>query len=296
MRMTSKTLLVSFTFISILVLTSCTQQKITPLRVKERYTYYKTANQVKLMMHIFEPQVRPDNKPAPAILFFFGGGWVDGDIRQFYPQCEYFASRGMVAIAVEYRIRRKHKATPFECVADGKSAIRWVRANAGELGIDPDKVVAAGGSAGGHVAACIALIDCCEEKGEDLSISSMPDALVLFNPVIDTSPEVFENEVLKERWKELSPVHNVKEGMPPTIILHGTEDTIVPLEHVVRFCELMKAAHNLCELAAFEGEKHGFFNHYLYRKFSDNQGFRDTLRAADQFLSKHGFLIGEPTI
>ena len=91
----------------------------------------------------------------------------------------------MVAICAEYRIKSKHGTTPFECVDDGKSAVRWIREHADDLGIDPNKIVAAGGSAGGHVAACTAVINGYETNSENMDISSKPNALVLFNPVID---------------------------------------------------------------------------------------------------------------
>jgi len=120
---------------------------------------YKTIGEVELKLHIFEPPERDAKELSPAIVFFFGGGWVGGTPKQFYHQCEHFSSRGMVAISAEYRVKNKHGTTPFECVADGKSAIRWVRANVGRLGVNPNKIIAGGGSAGGHVAACTGVID-----------------------------------------------------------------------------------------------------------------------------------------
>ncbi|MEO1994912.1 MAG: alpha/beta hydrolase [Planctomycetaceae bacterium] len=92
-------------------------------------------------------------------------------------------------MSADYRVIRKHKTTPFECVKDGKSAVRWIRQHAAELGVDPDRIVAAGGSAGGHVAAYTGVIQGHEEEGEDANISSLPDAMILYNPVIDTTEE-----------------------------------------------------------------------------------------------------------
>ena len=131
----------------------------------DKMVVYKRVDDVELKLHIFEPPDRQANKPVPAIVFFFGGGWVGGTPTQFYHQCDYLASRGMMAISAEYRIKSKHGTTPFECVADGKSAIRWVRANAERLGINPDKIVAGGGSAGGHSTIV---------WGRDLSMSFRP--------------------------------------------------------------------------------------------------------------------------
>ena len=94
-----------------------------------------------------------------------------------------------MAISAEYRIKNVHGTSPRECVKDGKSAVRYLRKNAAALGIDPDRIVAGRGSAGGHVAAATATLSNYEESGEDLSVSSRPNAPVLFNPVYDNGPD-----------------------------------------------------------------------------------------------------------
>jgi len=193
----------------------------------------------------------------------------------------------MVAIAAEYRIRSKHGTTPFECVADGKSAIRYVRAHAKELGVDPSKIIASGGSAGGHVAACTAIIRDFDEEAEDKAISSKPNVLVLFNPVIDTTERGYGAEKLKGQTETLSPVHHVLSGLPPTIIFHGTADTTVPFENVERFCRKMHEVGNRCELVPFEGMKHGFFN---YTREEDHASYNITIQHAEQFLRSLGYI------
>ncbi len=226
-----------------------------------RKVVYKTASDVKLSLHVFEPAgLKPGDK-RPAIVFFFGGGWNGGSPSQFYPHCAELARRGMVAMSAEYRVRSRNKTTPFECVADGKSAIRWVRQHAAELGVDPEKVAAGGGSAGGHVAATTGVIDGLDEKGEDKMVSSRPVALVLFNPVIDTSKKGYGYSRLKERYKEISPVEHVNAGDPPTILFHGTGDTTVPFANAEDFAARMKKAGNRCELEPYQGAKHGYFNY-----------------------------------
>ena len=272
-------------------------EKTEPLPGAERQVVYKTVGDVELVMHIFEPEGKGKKMKRPAIVFFFGGGWVGGSPSQFFEHSKYFASRGMVAISAEYRTQKKHKTSPFECVKDGKSAIRWVRANAKKLGIDPKRVAAGGGSAGGHVAACTGVIEGHDEKGEDLAVSSVPNAMVLFNPVIDTTEKGYGANKLEGRTTEISPAHHVVKGIPPTIIFHGTADTTVPFENAERFTALMKKAGNTCKLVPFEGKKHGFFNHGRDKGQPDpNQSFKDTVRAADEFLRKQGFLKGEPTL
>ena len=208
---------------------------------------YKTAGDVKLSLDVFLPPGHKPSERRPAIVFFFGGGWVGGSPKQFYPHCRYLASRGMVAISAEYRVNSRHGTTPWDCVRDGKSAVRWVRAHARQLGVDPKRIAAGGGSAGGHVAACTGTIDGLDEPGEDAAVSSRPDAMALFNPVIDTGPGGYGYSRLKEKYKTISPVEHVEPGVPPTIIFHGTRDTTVPLANCQDFQARMKKAGNRCE-------------------------------------------------
>jgi acetyl esterase len=257
--------------------------------IKPILVVYKTIGDVELKLHIFEPPDRQVKEPVPAIVFFFGGGWVGGTPTQFYHQCDYLASRGVMAISAEYRVRNTHGTTPFECVADGKSAIRWVRANAERLGVNPDKIAAGGGSAGGHVAACTGAIDGLDEENEDRSISSKPNALVLFNPALDLV-EFSKKRASDERFKrakEISPLQHVKKGVPPCIIFHGTADRTVPFDSVERFTAAMKEAGNVCRLVPFEEKGHGFFN---YGRDKDNSSFNKTIEETDRFLTSLGYL------
>ena len=134
----------------------------------------------------------------------------------------------MVAICAEYRVSSRHKTSPRECVQDGKSAMRWVRSHSSELGIDPHRIAAGGGSAGGHVAAATATVKGFDEPGEDITVSARPDALVLFNPVYDNGPKGYGHDRVKDYWKEFSPLHNLDKTTPPTIVFLGTEDKLVP--------------------------------------------------------------------
>ena len=277
----------------LLTFTSCTpRQCASPylFHVTDR-PVYKTADNAKLRLHIFQPQ-NTSNK-RPAIIFFHGGNWRSGGPAQFYEHCRYFASRGMVAVAAEYRVMRKFKITPAQCVTDAKSAVRYLRKNAVAMKIDPDKIVAAGGSAGGHIALCTAAIEGLDEKDEDLSISSVPNALVLYNPVVDTSEKGFGKDTLKDDWQKLSPVHNIKENLPPTIIMHGTADETVPFENVERFTKLMNKNNNDCRLIPYPDCKHRFFN---YNQSGDNKNFVSTLRDSDEFLISIGLLEPPPAL
>jgi len=116
------------------------------------FTYTKTKQaDLEIIVH-FPPGWKETDK-RPGIVFFFGGGWENGTIKAFEPQAQYLASRGMVAARADYRVKSRHGVTPKECVEDARNAMRWFRQNAGKLGVDPDRIVASGGSAGGHIAA-----------------------------------------------------------------------------------------------------------------------------------------------
>ena len=247
---------------------------------------YKEVGGHTLNLHIFTPPTHAQDKELkPAIVFFFGGGWVGGTPTQFYPQCQYLAKRGMVAISAEYRVKSRHHASPFDCVEDGKSALRWVRTHAGKLGIDPDRIAAGGGSAGGHVAAAVATVPGLEDLGEDLSVSCLPDALVLFNPVYDNGPGGFGHAKVKERYKEISPLHNLLEGMPPTIVFLGDQDNLIPVSTAEKFRDGMRKLGNRSELFVYPGQVHGFFNQGKL-----GNGYLQTLAEMDRFLVSLGWL------
>lgn len=246
---------------------------------------YKKADDVELKLHIFKPEGHKATDKTPAIVFFFGGGWTGGTPAQFYPQSEYLAKRGMVAISAEYRVKSRHKTTPMECVKDGVSAIRWVRTHAVELGIDPKRIAAGGGSAGGHVAAATGTTRGIVEEGEDEGVSARPDALVLFNPVYDNSEKGYGHSRVKGYWKKISPMHNLDKETPPTIVFLGTKDRLIPVTTAEKYRDMMKEAGVRSELFLYEGQSHGFFN-----KSKSPESYRKTVAQMDEFLTSLGFL------
>ena len=239
---------------------------------------YKTAGKNQLRLHVFQTKA---TGPNAAILFFFGGAWMQGDVAQFAPQARHFAQRGMVAVLVDYRVLNRHGTTPFDAMADARSALRWVRAHATELRIDPNRIVAAGGSSGGHLALSAAVFDAFDEAGEDTKVSARPNALVLFNPAVDTS----RNRLFGDRGRDGSPLHHLRAGLPPMLILHGKADMTVPYSDVDRVCTDDKALGNQCRLVGYEGAAHGFFN-----PGRDQKWYRETLLEADRFLTALGYL------
>jgi len=252
---------------------------------------YRKVGDTELKVWIFDSRQKLTDQRLPAIVFFFGGGWTGGSPAQFEPQSRHLAQRGMVAIVADYRVKSRQNAKPADCVADAKACVRWVRANAPRLGIDPDRIAVGGGSAGGHLAASVATLPGLDTATDDKRVSCRPNALVLFNPGTVMAPfpgldlKGFGAGLDKDKFgcdpTEISPLHHVKKGAPPTIIFHGKADTTVPYATVEKFTEVMKAAGNRCELVGFEGQPHGFFNKAKYQ---------ETLEAADAFLVSLGYL------
>lgn len=250
---------------------------------------YKKIGKITLTLHIFNPPGHKPGDKTPAIVFFSGGSWLNSQPSQFYPQSAYLASRGMVAICADYRTKNKYQTPPADCVKDGKSAMRWVRSHASELGIDPNKLAAGGGSAGGHVAAATATVKGFNEEGEDTSVSCRPDALVLFNPVIDNGPHGYGYDRVKEWWPAISPIDNINKANPPppTLFQVGTKDHLIPVATAERYKKEMEAVGARCDLFLYKDQPHGFFNRAKYY---------ETLLEADKFLTSLGYLKGPPTL
>jgi acetyl esterase len=244
---------------------------------------YKKTKQGELSIVVHFPPGWKETDKRPAIVFFFGGGWTSGALDQFEPQAKHLASRGMVAARADYRVKSRHDVTPKECVEDAKSAVRWMRQNAATLGADPNRIVAAGGSAGGHIAACTAFTPGLEGEGEDAKISSMPNALVLFNPVLRFSgfPELMARIGNDEALgKALSPTLHLKKDSPPTLLFFGTADRLAAMGD--EFMRKSKELGHRGELFTAEGQPHGFFNRPPW--------LEKTIQRMDEFLESLGYL------
>ncbi len=247
---------------------------------------YKSVDTVDLAMRVYYPETMETKAPFPAIVFFFGGGWVNGNLEQFAPHARHYAKRGMVAVLADYRVERRHGTTPFDAVRDAKSAIRFLRDRANDLRIDPEKIVAAGGSAGGHLAAAAGTVNGLEEPGEDHGISSRPNALVLFNPVFDNGPGGygFDRVGGEARYREISPIHNISPDTPPTVVFLGTNDDLIPVGTAVEYARRMDEAGVYCEVHLYGQQPHGFFN------ARSPEFYEKTVSAADEFLRWLGYL------
>ncbi|WP_406697003.1 alpha/beta hydrolase [Singulisphaera sp. Ch08] len=254
---------------------------------------YKTAEGRKLRLWVVKPEGWKASDHRPGAVFFHGGGWTGGRPGQFDTQARYLATRGMVCALVEYRLLSKENSEkeatpPVACCQDAKSAMRWVRSHAGELGIDPARIAAGGGSAGGHLAAFTGMVEGQDDPADDASVSARPDALILFNPVIDNGPGGWGIGRVRDRYKEFSPAHNVSKDDPPTIVFLGSKDRLIPVKTLEDFQTNMRKEGVRCEAFVYADQSHGFFN--------KDPWTTKTLIEADRFLESLGWLSGPPTL
>ena len=272
---------------------------------------FKTTGTGDLKLFYFTP---PDWKAADrltAVLWIHGGGWTSGTAEVFFPAARYFAARGAVGFSISYRLVTTNGVTVADCIADCKSAIRYLRAHAAEFGIDPQRVVVAGDSAGGHLAACLGTLDGFDAAGDDLKISARADVMVLFNPIVDMTaggwlrsavggkfladkktpvPPSPENLALA---RSLSPLFHVHANQPPTLLMHGLDDTIVSPDQARQFAAAMKAAGNRCDLVLLAHARHAFV---VPRYRATEPAVVSVMRQMDQFLISLKLLTGEPTL
>lgn len=231
-----------------------------------------------LCLHIFRPdRVR---RPRPALIYFFGGGWSNGTPVQFYRECAYYASQGIVAVSADYRIAYTHHSTPLESVEDARDAILWLRRNAEELGIDPGRIAVSGGSAGGHLAATLGTVGTTDES----AAAYCPDLMVLNYPVVDKPLRGFPS--VSSRNDEIAPLYHVSRNTPPTLFLVGTKDHYVPVEVAGAFRDSLESKGVECRLEFFEGAGHPIF---LYRQ-PLNENFYRVRELTDGFLIRHGYM------
>jgi acetyl esterase len=225
---------------------------------------YKSAGGRALPMYIFgAPEARRNRRSRGAVLFFHGSGWQSGTVLQFVDLARRLASQGLVTAVVEYRVREVYGASPFDAVADAKSAIRWMRIHAASLGVDARKIAAIGASSGGHIALAAAVFaNDFDDPGDDRAVSARPDALVLFAPVVDTTEQGYPAGVplFKGREHDLSPLHHLHTGLPPVLIFQGTADQSVRSSGAEAFARRCAELHERCTLRLFPGRDHHFYN------------------------------------
>ena len=247
---------------------------------------YKVTPEGDLFTRIYAPASLEPGKQYPCAVFFCGGGWVNGSLLQFGKHCEYLVSKGFIAMTPQYRMEEVNGTTPREAAEDAISCIRWVREHAGELNIDPDRILAGGGSAGGHLAAATATLTEIYSTNDNLTVSCRPDLLALFNPVVNAGPGTPHYDLVTDYWEEFSPAHNLQETMPDSVIFHGLEDSQVPVWTAQDFSAALESTGAVSVLYLYPGRDHGFFN----EGDGENPYFYDSLDRMGQFLEEEGWI------
>ena len=255
---------------------------------------YKVIDTLELTIDVFEPDT--DEKSRNAIIFFHGGGWVFGHAGEFHGACKRYAEKGFVTFSVEYQLSINDdesyphpNITPYECVLDTRSAVRWVRKNAERFNINPDMIAVGGQSVGGQLTLMTALADSINEETDDLSVDPTPNLMLLYSSTVNTM-EAWCDRIFGEgdpRIWEISPHHNVRSGMPPAIEFHGLDDNIVKFWTVRQFEKKTKSYGNEFEVVTYEGRGHylGEGNEKYSRLFDE-----EIMERTDEFLAKYNFM------
>ena len=255
---------------------------------------YKHLGSSELYVDMFYTEGSMQKNDNTAIALFHGGGWVFGDPSEFKEACKRYARKGYITFTFQYRLSRNSDGsyphpgiTPVESVKDARSAIRWLRENASELKVNPEKIVVGGQSAGGQLALSTALIDSVNESTDNIAISPVPNALLLFSSNVNTM-EAWIDMLMGDRRTEIwsiSPHHNLKRNMPPVIAFRGDmDDQVMP--YISRmFKARMAELGNYYEEYVYPGRKHylGEGNEKYARYFDE-----EILEKTDAFLHKFG--------
>ena len=252
---------------------------------------YKTSGGKPRGIEVFSPE---DHDPAtmktPGIILFHGGNWTDGSPAEFHDVCRYFAGRGLVAATVDYRMLLPHGPEKDKdpetgltrkqvCVRDAKSAIRWFKEYAEALGVDPTRIVAGGGSAGGHIAVLASTTPDLDDPTDPPGIDTSVAAFMLWAPAC-TEADASDPPIDARR--------HVGKNFAPAVVFFGTEDSW--LRHWKNLTQYSIRPRGGSEPIVWfaQGGDHGVFGKPDWRLA--------TIAAADRFLVDRGLLTGETTL
>lgn len=270
---------------------------------------YKQVDDFHLPVFVFSPAILSgSHKRRGAVVFFHGSGWTSGSVRQFETHARLLSEHGLVAVLAEYRVKEGYGASPYDGIRDAKSAIRWLRANADRFNIDPSRIAAAGASAGGHIALAASIFEeRFNDHSDDMPLSAVPDALILFSTVVDTTGDGYNDEeglsLFMGEGAKYSPARNLQKGMPPLIIMHGTADKWIPYASIQRFVDTMHGLGNHSELVPFTDRGHHFYNSAAYlatrphlQSQTSRMDFVFSFYLMERFLFEQGILKQRPAI
>ncbi len=245
---------------------------------------------------------RPKNSAGilPAILFIHGGGWRSG--KHYNVFAAWMAERGYFVASIDYRLSQQAK-WPAQ-IEDCKLGVRWLRANAANFGIDPNHIGVFGTSAGGHLTACVALLDDPQLEGQGgyPGVSSKVAAAAAFCPPTDLTgdwlpgspPPSWVQDLIgapitekPEAWKQASPALNVKAGAPPFFIAHGTNDTHVPPTQGEKLRKALEEKGVPVEYVTIKKGIHDFFVNPSTAESTIEPSREDIMRKLLAFFDRH---------
>jgi acetyl esterase/lipase len=225
----------------------------------------------------------------PAIIAIHGGGWAAGDKRDFGGVIKQLAGTGYVAVSINYRHAPKH-TFPAQ-IEDSKCAVRWLRAHADELHVDPQRVGAIGASAGGHLAMILGVMDSgdgLEGSGGWADQSSKVQVVVsIFGPTNLSSefPNTSRNilsgfiggkrDEKPEQYKQASPIIYVNSGDAPMLLFQGTKDSLVPHDQAVQMADALTKAGVPGRVELLLGQEHGWGGKLLEHTTRETVAFFD---------------------
>jgi acetyl esterase len=232
----------------------------TPAGYPDAQTFvYRELSPVPIRLHVFKPKDWTKSDRRPALVYFFGGGWVKGSTDHSAGWGRWAASLGLVGVVPDYRTKDRFGTTPLEAVADARAALRWVQDHAAELGIDPARVVVAGNSAGGHLALWTAITRTPPGSFVNEAPKVKPITLILSSPVSDTTEaKGYMPSRFGANAAALSAIDQMDEHMPPTLLFHGDEDQTVPQRQSLALRDKLIATGNECEFINVPGGSHNF--------------------------------------
>jgi acetyl esterase/lipase len=253
----------------------------------KKFVYKQSGGKPQELEVYFPANWNAAKNKAPGVILFHGGSWKGGTLDQFRYACKYLASRGLVAATANYRMLTTDevKALPAgesnkrTCVTDAKSAIRWMKQHAAELGIDPQRIITGGGSAGGHVSILATTTPGLNDPADPKEFDTSVVAYLLFNPALRDS-DISDAEICA--------LQQVKGNFPPAIFFFGDQDGAWKPGSDSLLKKLKALGNTSAELWIAEGQKHSFFNRPPWQDI--------TLAQADRFLVQHGFLAGTGTL
>ena len=232
----------------------------------------------KLKLDLYLPKMRAES-PLPCIVAIHGGGWRMGNKNVYAHLSSGLADHGFAVACIEYRLRPEVEFPAL--VWDCKAAVRWVRANSKQYGIDGERIGAVGGSAGGHLVAMLATshkVAELEGDGGNAGTSSQVQAVVAMATPADMTRFSRRNKLSEDLVALISPITHVDGDSAPLLLMHSDTDRTVPFEQSQRLAAKYKTAGVPVELVTIERGSHAFWN---FEKW-----FGDVLGRSVKFFDK----------